>query len=330
VRRSLLVIDHLLSGGEVGSIPLVFPKKQRMEFPSWAQAVASEFLAVRKRSGKCDSTLDMDRSALARFLSFADNQGCRGFGGITVEVIKGFNLQDRHTTNEGKNAYNTKIRGFLRFLESRGMVPNGISKVLPTVNVVKLRPAVILGADDLERIDNYCVNAEHAGKWLESAVLKIATQTGLRGTDISRLRCDSIDWHNREFSLIQRKTRRHIRLPFSNGVGNSMLKYIEEERPRIQTPFLFISPRAPHGCLSKGQVNLIVSRALGRRVGVHILRKTFASGLLRAEVGYDAVADVLGHESPQTVDPYLSMDSQRMRACAIPLGDGLQYKGVSL
>ena len=312
----------------MGSIPLVFPKKQRMEFPSWAQAVASEFLAVRKRSGKCDSTLDMDRSALARFLSFADNQGCRGFGGITVEVIKGFNLQDRHTTNEGKNAYNTKLRGFLRFLESRGMVPNGISKVLPTVNVVKLRPAVILGADDLERIDNYCVNAEHAGKWLESAVLKIATQTGLRGTTSQGL--DATRSTGTTGVLpIQRKTRRHIRLPFSNGLAIDA----EVHRRgvlRIQTPFLFISPRAPHGCLSKGQVNLIVSRALGRRVGVHILRKTFASGLLRAEVGYDAVADVLGHESPQTVDPYLSMDSQRMRACAIPLGDGLQYKGVSL
>jgi len=292
--------------------------------------MASEFLAVRKRSGKCGSTLDMDRSALARFLTFADDRGCRGFDGITVEVVKGFNLQDCHATNEGKNAYNTRIRGFLRFLESQDMVPKGISKTLPTVNGVKLRPAVILSANDLERIDNYCVNAEHAGKWLESAVLKIATQTGLRGIDISRLRCDSIDWHNREFSLIQMKTKKHIRLPFSTGVGNSMLKYIEEERPKIETPFLFISPRAPHGCLSKGQVNLIVSRALGRGAGVHVLRKTFASGLLRADVGYDAVADALGHESPKTVDPYLSMDSQRMRACAIPLGDGLQYRGVSL
>jgi len=327
VRRSILSIGFFLSHAGEERIPLFFPKKQPKALPSWVESEASTYMAIRGRSGKCRSTLDMDRSCLARFLSFLDSSGCQGFNGISAETVKGFNVQDRHATNEGKNAYNVRIRGFLRFLESRGLVPKGISKALPSISAVKVRPAVILSDDDLKSINSYCVKAEQAGEYLESAVLKIATQTGLRCIDISTLRCDSIDWRKQEFTLIQQKTRKHIRLPFSNGVGNTILKYIEEERPGRQSPYLFISPRAPHGHLSKTQVNLIASKALERKTGTHILRKTFASNLLRAGVGFDTVSDALGHESPKTVDPYLSTDSARMRLCAIPLGKAHQYKG---
>ncbi|NCB71818.1 MAG: hypothetical protein EOM45_08510 [Clostridia bacterium] len=327
VRRSLLIIGYLLNHAMEGDIPLAFPKKQSRAFPAWAEPEVAAYRAIRERAGKTRSTLDMDRSSLARFLTYLDCDGCRGFEDLSVEKIKGFSVQDSHSTNEGKNAYNVRIRGFLRFLEGRELLPKGVSKALPSVNGVKARPAVILSRDDQRCINEYCEQAEKTGGFLESAVLKIATQTGLRGIDIARLRCDSIDWNNREFTLIQQKTRKHIRLPFSNGVGNAILKYVEEDRPTQKVPYLFISPRAPHGCLSKEQVNRIVSKALKRKTGSHILRKTFASNLLNAGVGYDTVSDVLGHESSETVDTYLSTANEKMRQCALPLGNTSQYTG---
>ena len=330
VRRSLLSIGHLLSQSGKSDIPLVFLKKQLKPLPAWAESEVLNYMAVRKRAGKCRSTLNMDNCSLARFLTYLDHDGCRGFDELSVEKIKGFSLQDSHSTNEGKNAYHVRIRGFLRFLEKRGMIAKGSSKTLPAINGVKVRPAVILSIEDQKSIINYCEKAERTGKCLESAVLKIATQTGLRGIDISRLRCDAIDWNRREFSLIQQKTRKHIRLPFSNGAGNAILKYIEEERPAQKTPYLFISPRAPHGCLSTEQICLIVAKALGHKSGTHVLRKTFASNLLNAGVQYDTVSDVLGHESSGTIDPYLSTDNARMRLCALPLGSTSQYSGGML
>lgn len=327
IRRSILSIGYILDHGEKDSIPLVFSTKQPRAYPDWAKYEVAAYKAIRERTGKCRSTLDMDRSSLTRFLFFLDSNGCQKFDDITAERIKNFNLQDQHSSNEGKNAYNVRIRGFLRFLESRGLVSKGITKALPSVNGLKVRPAVILSSDDQNSINCYCDKTEQAGKYLESAVLKIVSQTGLRGIDISSLRSDSIDWCKQEFSLIQQKTKRHIRLPFSNGVGNIILKYIEEERPRQKSPYLFISPRAPHGRLSKTQINRIVSKALDRRSGIHILRKTFASNLLQAGAEFDYISDVLGHESPKAVDSYLSTDTARMRLCAIPLGNALQYKG---
>lgn len=327
IRRSLLSIGYFLRHEGENYIPLVFPKKLPRLVPAWAEQEVSCYKAIRERAGKSRSTLNMDRSSLTKFLIFLDADGCDNFHDISAERIKSFNTQDRHATNGGKNAYNIRIRGFLRFLEGRCLVPKGISKALPPINDVKLRPAIVLSNDDQKNINGYCEEAEQTGKFLESAVLKIAMQTGLRGIDISKLRCDSIDWKSQEFTLIQQKTRKHIRLPFSNGVGNAILKYIEGERLVQQTPYLFISPRAPHGRLSNSQIKLIASKAVKRNSGTHIMRKTFASNLLQAGVGYDTVSDALGHDSPKTVDPYLSTNTASMRLCAIPLGDALQYKG---
>lgn len=327
VRRSILSIGYLLKNAGKVDIPLVFLQKQSNALPVWAESEVVAYRTIREKAGKSRSTLDMDRSSLARFLTYLDSDGCQGFDELSVERIKSFSIQDSHSTNEGKNAYHVRIRGFLRFLESRNLLPKGISKSLPSINGVRVRPAVILSSDDQRCINDYCKQAEESGGFLESAVLKIATQTGLRGIDISRLRCNSIDWNSREFTLIQQKTRKHIRLPFSNGVGNAILKYVEEERPTKKAPYLFISPRAPHGCLSNGQIRGITSKALGRKSGTHIIRKTFASNLLNAGVEYNTVSDVLGHDSPSTVDSYLSTDNPRMRLCALPLGEVSQYKG---
>jgi hypothetical protein len=109
IRRGLLSIGYLLSHAEEDQVPLVFPTTQTRALPTWAEQDASAYVAIRERSGKCRSTLDMDRSSLTRFLSFLDSSGCQGFDDVSVERIKGFNVQDRHSTNEGKNAYNVRI-----------------------------------------------------------------------------------------------------------------------------------------------------------------------------------------------------------------------------
>lgn len=174
IRRSLLSIGYLLSHEKEDCIPLVFPKKQARAVPAWAEQEVSSYKAIRERAGKCRSTLDMDRSSLTRFLIFLDGDECQGFDDISVERIKSFNLQDQHSTNEGKNAYNVKIRGFLRFLEGKGLILKGISKSLPSINGVKLRPVTILSSDDQNNINSYCEEAEQIGRFLESAILKIA------------------------------------------------------------------------------------------------------------------------------------------------------------
>jgi site-specific recombinase XerD len=46
-----------------------------------------------------------------------------------------------------------------------------------------------------------------------------------------------------------------------------------------------------------------------------LLRRTGASNLLRVGTSVDMISIMLGHQDVSTVDPYLSLDEERMLLC---------------
>ena len=131
-----------------------------------------------------------------------------------------------------------------------------------------------------------------------------------------------------EFSLIQKKTKKHIRIPFSKVVGNTIWRYTMEEHPTIKSKYIFISSYAPFDQLSTSQIRNIVGRALGSKSsGVQILRKTFASRLLASGSSLSLITDALGHATEKTLDPYLDTNGKMMRQCALPLSSRFSYIG---
>ena len=53
--------------------------------------------------------------------------------------------------------------------------------------------------------------------------------------------------------------------------------------------------------------------------GFHVLRRTFATTLLRNNAGIQMVMDSLGHTDNTSVMKYLSFDEERMRLCPLSL-----------
>jgi hypothetical protein len=54
-----------------------------------------------------------------------------------------------------------------------------------------------------------------------------------------------------------------------------------------------------------------------------VLRRTLATSMLRAKVPRSVISAAIGQVDPNSVDAYLSADSERMRECALPL-DGIE------
>ena len=54
-------------------------------------------------------------------------------------------------------------------------------------------------------------------------------------------------------------------------------------------------------------------------LGFHVLRRTFASELLRNTVAPDMIAEALGHSGISTVDKYLTTDEKNLRRCMLPM-----------
>ena len=58
------------------------------------------------------------------------------------------------------------------------------------------------------------------------------------------------------------------------------------------------------------------------KCGPHIFRHARAVSLLRAHVPVKAIADILGHRSPRSTSAYLKLQSDDLRAIALPVPTG--------
>ena len=322
-RRTLLELNDILRGKSLQELPRSYTVEKK-RLPEWSLQSVNAYKSMREKNHMTPSTLCMDYSSLMRFCNFLDSGGITSFSEVTHQHVKDFNLQDKHSTAEGKAAYNHRIRGFLRFLYEENVTEHDLSLSMAAVSAVKIKPPVILTEEEETKLNDYL---DTTASLLDKALLKIASQTGMRSTDIVNLTFASIDWDNRTFRIVQQKTGVETILPFSNGVGNALYEYITQERPKTESDFIFITPKAPFVPYSRNVLTSALGRALGKRKGAHILRKTLASKMTASSLVFSTVTDALGHTTDVTLDPYISIDERRLKECALPLGEMFAYKG---
>ncbi len=101
------------------------------------------------------------------------------------------------------------------------------------------------------------------------------------------------------------KARRQVRLPLPQDVGDALLAYIEQERPRVHQEAVFLTMIAPYRSFAQSShVSTIVALALKRAgisdppsTGACLLRHSAATSMLRSGATLEAVGTVLLHRS---------------------------------
>lgn len=137
-----------------------------------------------------------------------------------------------------------------------------------------------------------------------------------------------IDWAEDKIRLIQSKTGEPLVLPLLPEVGNAIWEYIQEERPKRNDgyPYVFLRAQAPftkltrlYGISDKFMKRTGIKRRNGTQRGTHLYRRTLVSRLLHNEVPHQVITDTLGHTSKESDKPYIPMEEDMLRQCAIGL-----------
>jgi integrase len=145
---------------------------------------------------------------------------------------------------------------------------------------------------------------------------------GLRSIEVFRLELGDIDWRNATF-VVRRAKRGGIQhFPLLHEVGEAILDYLKNGRPKRPSRLLFLSMRHPYGKVSPTSLWRAVGprlRDMGSRVdyvGAHCLRHACATRLLRKGASLQQIADFLGHRNVRSVDTYARLDMRSLRKVA--------------
>lgn len=212
------------------------------------------------------------------------------------------------------------IRRILKFFYDSGCTANNYAgMILSPIHFMEFNPAVLSKSEELKIIENLSgLNLR------DQAIMMLAIRYGLRDSDICNLKCEDIDWYADMINITQSKTCEPLSLPLLDDVGNLIMNYITNERPRCSSPYIFLTCIRPfrklesaYGICSKYFEKLGVSLQSGSGKGIHVFRYSLVKRLLESKVSHQVITDSLGHSSKESDKYYLALEEDKLRLCCL-------------
>lgn len=219
------------------------------------------------------------------------------------------------------------VRSFLQFLLLRGILQRDLSHVLPKIRVP--RDATIPSVWDPQlvvRLLNVVDRSSPKGK-RDYAILLLACRLGLRLGDIRALTLDDLKWEAATIEITQSKTLAPLCLPLTEEVGEALIDYLKSGRPQTDQREVFLTLTPPFLPFSENNnLYYIVTywRQLAgirfrtkQRHGLHSLRHTLATKLLREQTPFHVLSEILGHATTASTLIYAKADVEALRGAAL-------------
>ncbi|MEN6313464.1 MAG: site-specific integrase [Clostridiaceae bacterium] len=227
------------------------------------------------------------------------------------------------------------LKRFAAYASDTGLTSTDISKYIPPLaRVASQRIPSVWEDCDIDKLLSSVDRGSPLGK-RDYAILLLAAKLGLRRSDIKGLEFKDINWEDKRIDIVQRKTQKPLSLPLPDDVGWAIIDYLKYGRPKSEFPQIFlrhVTPIAPFsdssalGCIIS-RYRTIAGIDIGDNVrkGMHSLRHTFATRLLREKVPLETIAELLGHVGMRSVDIYLNVETEALRCCALNPDEVFNY-----
>lgn len=277
---------------------------------------------MRSHRGTSDATLYNYSHSIRDLLNcFGDDPGR-----FNAQILRQFVLEKSQKSGwAAAKTCTTALRMFVRFMIANGKCADTLDGAIPVLAHWRLSSLPrYLQPEEVERVISSCNLNTSVGK-RDRAILLLLARLGLRAGDIVQLRLGDIDWENATLQ-VSGKSRRQVRLPLTQEIGDAIIDYLLHARPRTDVDELFIRSRAPFRAFaSHHAVSVVVTYAM-RRAGVtcqsrgaaHVLRHSAATSMLRQGTSLQDIATILRHHSIETTQIYAKVDVNALQQIAQP------------
>lgn len=278
--------------------------RQRQASPHTVAAYRDTFRLLlgflQRRLGKAPSELDLDHLDAPLIGAFLE------------ELEK-----HRRNTVRTRNARLAAIHSFFRYAALHAPEHSALIQRVLAIPPKRCDRALVtfLTPPETEAL----LAAPHRRSWIarrDHALMLLAVQTGLRVSELTRLRVQDVQLGSGAHVRCYGKGRKERCTPLTAQTVGTLREWLRE-RNAHPSDSLFPSRRG--GRLSRDAVERLLQKYCvlarracpslsGKRISPHVLRHTSAMRLLQAGVDRSVIALWLGHESAETTQIYLHAD----------------------
>ena len=277
---------------------------------------------LREQRGYSPETISTRMSALNLFFEWLGKLGI-SLKELSPQILASYFVQNkaRGWKKATIKAYGNSIRVFLRYAARRGWCAPGLAETIHSPRIYSM--AGLPEGPNWDQIQRLIANldTERPSHIRDRAIVLLLAVYGLRIGEVCGLTLDDLDWASEKLRLRRPKNNRTQEFPLTAEVGNAILKYLKNVRPRCSSRSLFLTLRRPYRRMHTTGASSSVSchiRALGpaTHYGPHSLRHACASHLLDEGFSIKEIGDHLGHRSPRSTQIYAKVQRKKLAQVA--------------
>lgn len=285
------------------------------------------FEYLRQEKGLRQASIEHYRHYLRQFAAYLERIGLRDVKQLSPAVLSGFAAEyAQRVAWSGLRNCCGALRVFVRYLHRERVLAKDLSRSVEHPQTWRLSgiPRSINWEEVrhvLEGVDRRTPTGKR-----DHAILLLLVTYGLRAREVAALTLDDIDWRNDRLRVPERKAAHSTAYPLSTIVGEAILDYLQNGRPKTQDRHIFFRAPAPCTPIGSAAVATRASHYLRKagikipRAGSHTLRHTCVQRLVDADFSLKTIGDYVGHRSPASTQVYSKIAIEALRQVA--LGDG--------
>jgi site-specific recombinase XerD len=275
---------------------------------------------VRER-GLSPKTVGYDSRTTHEFLTQIEEAGLH-LKNLTVAQVDELLAKKVHDAGYARitiQRWASTLRRFFRFAEGRGWCHKGLAAAIMAPRVFAHEGLPVGPSwDNVKRL-LAAAEGDRSVDIRDRALLMLLAVYGLRAGEVAHLSLKDFDWEREILNVPHSKSQRPRTYPLCRPVGDAVLRYLREARPRSDRQEVFLTVLAPFRPLLETAMSNAVKRrlhALGLSLphyGCHVLRHACATHLLTQGLTLKEIGDHLGHQSPETTRIYAKVDLAMLR-----------------
>jgi len=262
--------------------------------------------------GLADASLMMHETHLRPFLNWAADH-IKTLRKITpVDISRYFTWQaaQRPWKRTTISIHVKALRNFFRFAQSMNWCIPGLANTIDAPRIYKFErlPRGPLWSD-VQRL-LVASSGDTPNDIRDHAMLLLLAVYGFRSSEVRRLSLGDIDWEQEVIHVRRTKQRKTQQYPLLRNVGDAILRYLREVRPRCSYREVFVTRIQPFRPLTATCLGMTVRNRLFQLgltlpcYGPHALRHSCATHLLAERFTLKDIAEHLGHASLESTQIY--------------------------
>lgn len=287
-----------------------------------------DFSIYLREIGRSEKTIQTYSRESSRFLDFVGSY-VKSISEITVEHVHGYvQTFSGYKKATVKSALGS-IRRFLHFLYVEKHIESDLSLFVEKVKTrTQTKIPSVWENEEVLKLLSVIDRGNPSGK-RDYAIILLVARLGIRVGDVNNLKFENIDWSKNCISFVQKKTHSPVCLPLLRDVGWAIIDYVQNGRPKIDSPYIFLTHVPPfknysddnhlYATVEKYLILTDIQNRPSKKRGMHSLRHTLANQLQENKETLHTISSALGHTSPDSASAYVKTDIELLRECALNL-----------